>query len=84
LALAQLKRRQGKLPEAAEAFRKLAADPEWALPKDHAVMEMARTLDQAQKTAEARAAYKRVTDEFPDSVYAGEARRRAEELASAG
>lgn len=84
LALAQLQRRRGKLKEAAEAFRKLAADPEWKLPKDHAVMEMARTLDEARQAADARAAYKRVTDEFPESVYAPEARRRAEELETAG
>lgn len=84
LALAGLLRKTGQPDKAAEAFSKLASDPSWPLPKDHALMELAEALEEARKPAEARATYKRIADEFPASVYAAEARRRAENLASAG
>lgn len=84
LALAGLLRKMGQPDKAAEAFSKLASDPSWPLPRDHALMELAQALEEAKKPAEARATYKRIADEFPASVYAAEARRRAEHLASAG
>jgi TolA-binding protein len=84
LALAELLRKGGEADKAAEAFRKLASDPGWPLPKDHALMELARTLEEMNKGGEARATYQRIVDEFPSSVYAAEARRRAESLSTAG
>jgi tetratricopeptide (TPR) repeat protein len=83
LALAELLQKSDPA-KAAEAFSKLANDPSWPLPKDHALMELAEAQEQAKKPVEARATYKRVADEFPSSVYASEARRRAEDLASIG
>ena len=83
LALAELLRKSDPA-KAADAFSKLANDPAWPLPKDHALMELAEAQEQAKKPSEARATYKRVADEFPASVYASEARRRAENLASIG
>jgi len=83
LALAELLRKTGQAEKAAAAFAKLADDPKWPLPKDHALMELAQAQEEAQKTSEARATYKRIADEFPASVYAAEARRRAENLAGA-
>jgi len=83
LALAELLRKSDPA-KAAEAFSKLANDPAWPLPKDHALMGLAEAQEQAKKPAEARATYKRVADEFPASVYATEARRRAESLADVG
>lgn len=80
LALAEQLRKQGQLDAAAEAFRKLAEDPGWPLPKDYALMELAQSLDEAKKAEQARAAYQRLVDEFPASPYASEARRRAESL----
>ena len=47
-------------------------------------MSAAQTLEDAQRFAEARAAYRQLTEEFPASVYAAEARARAEYLATAG
>lgn len=84
LALAGLLRKTGQPDKAVEAFSKLASDPSWPLPKDHALMELAQALEEAKKQAEARATYKRIADEFPASVYAAEARRRAENLEGAG
>jgi tetratricopeptide (TPR) repeat protein len=83
VALAELHRRAGDTDKAVEAYRQLAADGALGLPRDHALMALAATLEDAQKLAEARASYKRLVDEFPSSVYASEARRRADRLESA-
>jgi outer membrane protein assembly factor BamD (BamD/ComL family) len=39
-------------------------------------MELARTCVKAGKKEEARAAFKRVVDEFPESVYLADARQQ--------
>ena len=80
LALADVKRRAGKVDEAVDAYRQLAEDRALPLPRDHALMGLATTLEDARRSAEARAAYRRLTEEFPSSVYAAEARRRTEYL----
>ena len=80
LALADLHRRQGQVDKAVEEYRALAGDSALPLPRDHALMSLAGTLEDAKRLAEAVAAYKRVTEEFPASVYAGEARRKADYL----
>ena len=47
------------------------------------LLELASTLEAAKRPTEAGAAYRRLVEEFPGSVYAPEARRRAEYLAGA-
>ena len=83
LALADLHRRQGQVDKAVEEYRALAGDPGFPLPRDYALMSLAGTLEDAKRLAEAVAAYKRLTEEFPASVYAGEARRKADYLQTA-
>jgi tetratricopeptide (TPR) repeat protein len=83
LALAGLQRRSGALDKAADAYKQLVEDASFPLPRDQALMDLASTLEQARRTDEARAAYRRLTDEFPESVYAADARRRAEFLTTA-
>jgi tetratricopeptide (TPR) repeat protein len=80
LALADLHRRTGALDKAVESYRKLIDDASFPLPRDYALMRLASTLEEARRTDEARSAYRRLTDEFPDSVYAPDARRKAEYL----
>jgi hypothetical protein len=46
-------------------------------------MGLASTLEDARKLAEAQVSYKRLREEFPGSIYAPEARRRAERLSTA-
>jgi hypothetical protein len=84
LALAGLHRRSGQKDKAVEAYRQIAEDPGWPLPKDHVLMSLASTLEEAARASEARRSYQRVVDEFPGSVYSAEARRRAEYLATSG
>ncbi len=83
LALADLHRRQGQVDKAVEEYRALAGDSGFPLPRDYALMSLAATLEDAKRLAEAVAAYKRLTEEFPASVYAGEARRKADYLQTA-
>jgi len=84
LELAEVYRRSGQVDKAVEAYRSVASDPAAGMPRDYALMSAARTLEDARRLAEARAAYRELTEEFPASVFATEARTRAEFLQSAG
>ena len=80
LALADLRRRRGQLDKAVEDYRRLVDDSSFVLPRDHALRELAATLEAARRPGEAATTYRRLFEEFPASVYAAEARRRADYL----
>jgi hypothetical protein len=82
LALANLYRRGGQVDKAVEAYRALATNPAASVPRDFALVSAAQSLEDAKRWAEARAAYLQLVEEFPASVYASEARTRAEYLKS--
>jgi hypothetical protein len=82
VALANLYRRSGQVDKAVEAYRGLATNPAADVPRDFALLSAAQTLDDAQRWADARAAYRQLYEDFPASVYASEARARAEYLQS--
>ncbi len=84
LALGDCYRRSGQVDKAVEAFRSFASNPSASLPRDQALMSAAQTLEDARRFAEARAAYRQLTEEFPASVFAAQARARAEYLAVEG
>lgn len=67
---------QGRFDDAIRILTDLSGQRDGALPMDGVLMELARVCQKAGKTQEARAAYKRVVDEFPQSGYAGEARQQ--------
>ena len=71
-ALAALQR----YDEAIKLLTDLSAQRNTRLPIDGVLMELARVCRKAGKTQEARAAFKRVVDEFPESSYANEARQQ--------
>jgi TolA-binding protein len=83
LALAEVYRRSGQVDKAVEAYRAFASNPAAGMPRDEALMNAARTLEDARRIGEARATYRELSEEFPASVFAQEARTRAEYLASA-
>ena len=84
LALAEHLKRQGQHDKAAEAFSKLASDATFPLPRDYALLQLGEVYEAARKFGDARAAYKRLSDEFPLGAYAAEAKRRADRLELAG
>jgi TolA-binding protein len=76
LAMAEALSLEGKHDDAIKRLTDLAADRDGALPVDGVLIQLARASAKAGRTQEARAAYKRVVDEFPESLYAGEARQQ--------
>lgn len=76
LGRAEALRYQGKYDDAIKALTDLAAERDGLLPVDGVLMQLAQTCLKAGKTQDARAAFKRVVDEFPDSNYVAEARQQ--------
>jgi len=84
LALADLHRSNGRWDPAIEGYRKILDDTGSAVPRDHALMRLASTFEDAQRAPDALAAYLRLIEEFPSSVYVSDARRRREYLGVRG
>jgi hypothetical protein len=63
-----------------KALEDLAANRDGLLPVDGVLMQLARGYQKAGKTAEARTAFKRVVDEFPDSLFVPQARTELAKL----
>jgi TolA-binding protein len=76
LGLAQALVAQNKFDDAIKVLTDLSGQRDSDLPMDGILMELARVCQRAGKAQDARAAYKRVVDEFPQSGYASEARQQ--------
>ncbi|HKY34035.1 MAG TPA: tetratricopeptide repeat protein [Candidatus Polarisedimenticolia bacterium] len=73
---AQVQEAKGDLAAAAEAYASLAGSAPPTFPAEMALMSQARVLEAQGKTEDAMAVYRRVTQEYPDSPFAGDASRR--------
>jgi len=71
---------QGKHEDAIALLTELSADRESRLPLDGILIQLARTSAKAGRTDDARAAFKRIVDEFPASTFAAEARQELARL----
>jgi tetratricopeptide (TPR) repeat protein len=80
LGLVQVKLAAGDHAAAAELLTELSGDRDSSVPVDGVLMELAQTYAKAGRPEEARAAYKRIVDEFADSVYVADARQRLAQL----
>ena len=76
LGQAQAMLAAGKTAEGLAIISELSANRDGALPVDGLLMELGKASVKAGKPAEARAAFKRVVDEFPDSMYTADAQQR--------
>jgi TolA-binding protein len=76
MGLAQAKLAAGKTDEAIKLYTDLSGNRDGALPVDGVLMQLAEAYSKAGKTADAKASYKRVVDEFTESPYAPEARQK--------
>jgi TolA-binding protein len=80
MALAELQARGGKFEAAIATYRDLAARKDGDLPVDGVLMQLGRVYEMAGKRAEAQQTYQRVITEFPESIYAPDARRALDGL----
>jgi len=79
LGLADAQAAQGKYDDAITIYRELSADTNSQIPIDGLLMTLGRTYLRAGRHDEAARAFSRIVDEFPQSVYAADARREREE-----
>jgi tetratricopeptide (TPR) repeat protein len=84
LAVADVNRSNGRWDMAVDGYRKIVDDAGSVVPHDHALMRLAATLEEAQRVPEALQTYRRLTEEFPSSVYVTDAKRRIEYLGGRG
>ena len=67
---------QGKGDAAVTTFKDLASDTNSSLPTDSVLMQLGRAAQMAGKKDDATRAYTRVVEEFPQSLYASEAKEK--------
>jgi TolA-binding protein len=79
LGVAEAQVAQGKFDSAITIYREISADTKSAVPADGVLMELGRACARAGRKDEAARAFTRVVDEFPQSVYASDAKRQLEE-----
>ncbi len=70
----------GKFDGAIAIYKQLSADKEGPLPVDGILMQLGRACDAAGRPADARQAFKRIVDEFPQSPYSAEAKRALDQV----
>jgi TolA-binding protein len=83
LGLADAQLAQTKHDAAIATLKELSTDSNSQLPLDGVLMQLGRAYLQAGKKDEAARAFTRVVDEFPQSLYAGEAKEKISELKKA-
>ena len=83
LGLADTLAAEKKYDEAISTLKELATDSNSQLPLDGILMQLGRTASQGGKTDEATRAYTRIVNEFPQSLYAAEAKEKIAELKKA-
>lgn len=79
LGLADAQVAQGKYDNAIKIYQDLSTDKSSQLPIDGVLMQLGRTYLKAGKKNEAAHAFTRVVEEFPQSLYAADARKEMEE-----
>lgn len=70
----------GEFERGITVLEELSANRDGLLPVDGVLMQLARGYQKAGKSAEARTTFKRVVDEFPDSLYVPQARTELAKL----
>jgi TolA-binding protein len=68
--------------KAIQGYNDLAAQRETALPVDGILMQLGETCLRAGRSQDARVAFKRVVDEFPDSSYAAAAKTQLAQISA--
>ena len=83
LGMAEAQVAQGKMRQRDRGLLRLSRDTTSTLPLDSVLMYLGRAYARAGKKEEAVRSFTRVVDEFPQSAYAADARRKLEETKKA-
>lgn len=79
LGLASAQVAQGNFDPAIAIYTELSRDANSTIPVDGVLMQMGRAYAKAGRNEEAARAFTRIVDEFPQSIYAADARREMED-----
>jgi TolA-binding protein len=80
LGLANLEVAGGQFDRAITIYKELTADRETQLPVDGILMQLGQAYARAGKTSDAKQTFTRVIDEFPQSLYAPQAKQELAKL----
>jgi TolA-binding protein len=80
LGLADLQVAAGQYDRAITLYKELTADRDTRLPVDGVLMQLGRAYARAGKPSDARLTFRRVVDEFPESLYAAAAKQELAKL----
>jgi TolA-binding protein len=83
MGLAETLVEEKQFDRAIKEYTDLSAQRDGIVPVDSVLPQLARAYVKAGKTTEARATFKRVVDEFPDSNHVTEARQQVTLLGGA-
>lgn len=78
LGVADAQLAQGQYDNAIAIYTELSRDPNAQIPVDAVLMQLGRAYARAGRSEEAASAFNRVISEFPQSLYAADARREME------
>lgn len=80
LGKASAEAQSARFEDAIKTYADLSNNKDGDLPPDAMLMQLGRTYLLAGKAQEARAAFRRLLDEYPSSQFAGEAKREVDQL----
>jgi TolA-binding protein len=80
LGMADAEAAAGKFDAAIATYRELSVSSSGDLPVDGILMQLGHAYDAAGKASDARQAFKRIVDEFPQSPYAADAKRAMDQI----
>ena len=83
LGLAEAQARAGQYDQAINTFKELAQRKDGPLPIDGILMQLGRTYRDAGKRDDAQQTFNRLVEEFPQSPFAGDAKRELDSLKKA-
>ncbi|HBL25571.1 MAG TPA: hypothetical protein DD490_01920 [Acidobacteria bacterium] len=78
--LFHLDRQQGKSEDLAQRLKSLLEQDEPGLPKDVLLFELATTQEELGKKQDALQSWRRLSEEYPESAYRGEAQQKVNAL----
>jgi TolA-binding protein len=84
LGLAEIQVRAGQYEPAISTYRELSSRADDDLPVDGVLWQLGRTYALAGRKAEALQVYRRIVDEFPESLYVADARREVAAMSASG